>query len=283
MKSFSQKNAVVTGAASGIGRALAIALSKEGCNLALADIDTDGLQETKSLVNPSVICSLHLLNVSDHQAVYAFSEDVIKQHKAVHIVINNAGVGIANKDVIDMEYEDFEWLMGINFWGMVYGTKAFLPYLLAEEEAWLANVSSVFGMISVPTQSAYNSSKFAIRGFTEALRQEVAQNKLHISSIHPGGIKTNIVKNSRGFFSDNDREEKVKDFDSMAMTTPDKAARTIIKGMKRNKKRILVGPDAWVIDKIQRLFPVGYPKILGKAFRKTVAIDTEEQKAAQSI
>ncbi|RMG31827.1 MAG: SDR family oxidoreductase [Bacteroidetes bacterium] len=264
MKSFADKFAVITGAASGIGRALAVALAAEGCHLALADLNEQGLKETQALLPAGVRSSLYPLDVADRQAVYAFADAVLQAHGPIDIVINNAGVAIANQTVAELSYEDFEWLMGINFWGMVYGSKAFLPYLLQRDAAWLVNISSLFGLIGFPTQSAYNASKFAIRGFTEALRQELHGSPLRVSCVHPGGIDTAIVANSRGFTDETARKEGMREFKKMAKTSPEKAAAIILRGMKKGKARILVGADARLLDRIQRLFPSGYPRFLRK-------------------
>lgn len=262
MKSFSQKIALITGAASGIGRALAIALAKEGCHLALSDIHEEGLAETKSLLNTEVRCTTHILDVADKEGVYALASDVMQAHGAVDIVINNAGVAIVNGEIRELSYQDFEWVMNINFWGMVYGTNAFLPHLMARDEAWLVNVSSIFGIISFPAQAAYNSSKFAIRGFTEAIRQDLADTSVNISCVHPGGIDTSIVVNARGYSDEEQRKEGAFEFKKVAKTSPAKAAQVIIKGMKRGKKRILIGNDARFLDKIQRLFPSAYTRFI---------------------
>ena len=179
------------------------------------------------------------------------------------IVINNAGVAqIAS--IAELAYDDFEWVMNINFWGMVYGTKAFLPQLSQKGAGHIVNVSSVFGLFAVPTQAAYNSAKFAIRGFTEALRHEMKGSGIQVSCVHPGGIKTNILRNARFLQSvqTTEREEAASGFDKLARTTPDQAARVIIKGIKANKPRILIGMDAHILDWLQRLMPASYGKIL---------------------
>ena len=267
MDPFYQKTAVVTGAASGIGRALAKELAKAGCHLALADVNIQELKQTHSLltdISPKV--SIYELDVADKSAVHTFADQVIKDFGGVQIVINNAGVSM-NSPVQQLRYEDFEWIMGINFWGMVYGTKAFLPHLLQQEESWLANVSSIFGIIGVITQSSYNASKFAIRGFTEALRQEVRGSSLAISSIHPGGIQTNIARWGRyeeSFVSEAEKQSLIENFDKIARTRPERAAQVILRGMRKKKKRILVGNDARFLDIIARLFPTRYDWVISK-------------------
>ncbi|MCG8668169.1 MAG: SDR family NAD(P)-dependent oxidoreductase [Pseudomonadales bacterium] len=270
MKSFANKVAAITGAGSGIGRALAISLANQGCHVAISDVDEKGLQETVSLLgNVSVKVTHQLVDVADKDAVYAWAEQVVADHGYVNIIMNNAGVALGDT-VENMKYDDFEWLMNINFWGVVYGTKAFLPYLKQVDEGHIVNISSVFGLIGVPTQSAYNAAKFAVRGFTESLREEleIEGSSVSATSVHPGGIKTNIARNSRmgdvGSITkqNNTVEEAAKQFDKLARTTPDGAAQIILDGVKKNKARVLVGFDAHVIDSMQRLLPTTYQKLL---------------------
>ena len=267
MHSFFRKTAFITGAASGIGRALAIELAKVDCHLALSDINMDGLKETQELiVNPEINVRLYKLDVADRKAYYEISEKVIDDFNGIQIVINNAGVAL-NGTVETISYENFEWIMGINFWGMVYGTKAFLPHLLAQEESWLVNISSIFGIIGVPSQSTYNASKFAIRGFTESLRQEVHGSSLSVSCVHPGGVKTNIARSGRlepVFATESDRQTIIDRFDKVARTSPEKAAKTILNGMRRKKKRIMVGVDSKLLALMARLFPSGYDWLIRK-------------------
>lgn len=268
MKSYKNKVAAITGAGSGIGRATAQALAKQGCHLALSDVDEQGLQETANSVS-GVKCTLQKVDVADKDAVYAWADQVVKDHGQVNIIMNNAGVALGDT-VESMQYEDFEWLMNINFWGVVYGTKAFLPYLKQSGEGHIINVSSVFGLIGVPTQSAYNAAKFAVRGFTESLREEleIENGCVSASSVHPGGIKTNIAKNSRvgniGAVTRQTRtaEDAAKQFEKLARTTPAEAAEIILEGVRKNRARILVGFDARIIDSMQRLLPTTYQKLL---------------------
>ena len=263
MYELKDKVAVVTGAGSGIGRALAQLLAARGCKLALADINEDGLKETTASLQTEVLT--HKLDVADRSAVYAFAEAVTAKFGAAHVVINNAGVSVS-QTVEKLEYQDFEWLMGINFWGVVYGTKAFLPGMLARNEGVIVNISSVFGIIAVPTQSAYNAAKFAVRGFTESLRHELAATKVKAICVHPGGIKTNIVRNARMYTDLKGRSDKqlmMDEFQRMAATTPEQAAETIVRGIERGKPRVLIGADAWFIDWLQRWMPVRYWSVLG--------------------
>ncbi len=273
MKNLKNKTAAITGAASGIGRATAINLASRGCNLAISDMNDDGLQETATLAKKHGIdVSTHSLDVSDKDAIYAFADEVKQRHKNVNIIINNAGVSMTAR-VSEMSLEDFQWLMDINFWGVINGTQAFLPHLEESGEGHIVNISSLFGLLSVPTQSAYNASKFAVRGFTEALRIELEMYESNVSatSIHPGGIKTNIINNSKvvtkeGIFKDKDKAAKI--LDSQFMTTPEQAAAKIVNGILKNKRRVLIGRDAFFLDKMQRFFPSVYQKISASNSRK---------------
>jgi NAD(P)-dependent dehydrogenase (short-subunit alcohol dehydrogenase family) len=258
------KLAVVTGAASGIGRATAVALAHEGARLAIADVDRAGLAETAKLVEAAGgEVSTYLLDVSSREAVYAFAQEIEAQFGGADIVLNNAGVAQV-ATIEELAYEDFEWVMNIDFWGMVYGTKAFLPQMRAKGAGHIINVSSIFGLFSVPTQAAYNSAKFAIRGFTEALRHEMRGSGIEVACVHPGGIKTNILRNARFLQSvqTTEREQAVSGFDKLARTTPAAAAQTIIRGIKANKPRILIGMDARILDWIIRLLPVAYGRLM---------------------
>jgi butyryl-CoA dehydrogenase len=268
VKGFDGRVAAITGAASGIGRALSRELAGRGAHLALCDIDTVGLAETVALcegAGPGVKVTSARVDVADRAAVHAWADDVVADHGAVHLVVNNAGVAVA-ASVESVSYDDFEWLMSINFWGVVNGTKAFLPHLKAAGEGHIVNLSSVFGLISVPMQSAYNSAKFGVRGFTDALRIELEMERSPVSctTVHPGGIKTNIVRNGR--FHDDSVDPA--EFDRIALTSPEKAARQILAGVERNKRRVLVGPDAKVIDLVARL-PAGlYQRVLASGARR---------------
>ncbi|WP_340676372.1 SDR family NAD(P)-dependent oxidoreductase [Paraperlucidibaca sp.] len=273
MKSFSGKVAAITGAGSGIGQATAIALAQEGCHLAISDINRASLDDTlERLSGYPVKVSAHVVDVSDRDAVYRYAEETVSEHGKANIIMNNAGVGLG-ETVENMSYDNFEWLMNINFWGVVYGTKAFLPHLKHTGEGHIINISSVFGIIGVPTQSAYNAAKFAVRGFTESLREELEIERCGVSatSVHPGGVKTNIAKNSRmgemGAISIGSKEDITDLFEKIAMTTPESAARTILAGVRKNRRRILVGADAAVMDTAQRLMPTGYQRVLETLFR----------------
>ncbi len=264
MTEIKGKIAIITGAASGIGRATAVALTREGARVAVADVDREGLAETaKQIEANGGQVSTYLLDVSSREAVYAFAQEIEAQFGGADIVINNAGVAQV-ATIEELSYEDFEWVMNIDFWGMVYGTKAFLPQLRKKGAGHIVNVSSIFGLFSVPTQAAYNSAKFAIRGFTEALRYEMKGSGIAVSCVHPGGIKTNILRNAHFLQSvqTTEREQAMSGFDKLARTTPDQAAQTIIKGIKANKPRILIGMDARILDWIIRLLPASYGKLM---------------------
>jgi len=261
--------AVVTGAASGIGRALAVRLAQEGSSLAIADIKAAELVETcdmlKHVGGSRGKVTTHVVDVSDKRRVEAFAREVVEAHGGAHLLINNAGVGLFGT-AEQLSIEDIEWLMGVNFWGMVYGVKHFLPILRRQSEGHIVNLSSVFGIICPVGHSAYAASKFAVRGFTEALRHELAGGPVKVSVVHPGGVKTNIANNSRpGAGADQaavDRERAI--FNFAARTSPEKAADRIVRGVLRDEERILVGVDAWMIDRIQRWAPVKYWRLMGK-------------------
>jgi butyryl-CoA dehydrogenase len=268
VKTFDGRIAAITGAGSGIGRALARDLAGRGAHLALSDIDEVGLAETVALCEGSgVKVTSQRLDVADRDAVFAWADQVVADHGAVHLAVNNAGVALG-ATIEAMSYEDFEWLMSINFWGVVHGTKAFLPHLEAAGEGHIVNLSSVFGLISVPSQSAYNAAKFAVRGFTDALRMELetAGSSVSCTTVHPGGIKTNIARNARMDDSvaalAGSADKARAEFDRVAMTSPEKAARQILAAVEQNRRRVLVGPDAKVIDRLSRL-PAGlYQRVL---------------------
>lgn len=259
MKILKDKVAAITGAASGIGRYLAVNLADEGCAVAIADIDGDGLKETaRMLEDKSVKVTTHVVDVGLHEHVHQFAYDVARLHGKVNMVINNAGVGIA-ASLEEITYEDFEWLLNINLWGVIYGTKAFLPHIKKQPEGHIVNISSVHGLFTNRGVGPYCTSKFAIRGFTQTLCQELKGTPIRVSCVHPGGIKTDIVRNTRVpdyYKGDRSKEETVQAFDKyIARTSPDKAARIIIKGIKKNKKRILVGYDAHIFAFLERLMP----------------------------
>lgn len=262
MQEFGGRVVAITGAASGIGRALAVELARRDAHLALSDVDDTGLAETVVMCRGSgARVSATTVDVADRDAVYAWADEVVTEHGRVNMIVNNAGVTVA-ATVEGSSYEDVEWLMGINFWGVVHGTKAFLPHLKASGDGHVVNVSSVFGLVSIPTQSAYNAAKFAVRGFSDALRieLEIERADVSVTTVHPGGIRTNIARNARVDASvadvGGDATTFTAEFDRLARTTPEKAARQILRAIERNRRRALIGPDAKVFDLVSRL-PAG--------------------------
>jgi len=243
MKNFKDKVVVITGAGSGMGRALAINFSKMGALLALNDFNEKGLNETKTLLNPSVKVFSKVFDVSNKEEMYKFADNVIAQYGKVDVMINNAGVAMARHRTDEVSYEDYNWIIGINFWGVMYGSMAFLPYLRKQKESSLVNFSSIFGLHGIPGQTPYAISKFAVRGLTESLQLEETIHKtgVAVSCVHPGGIKTNIAKAARGAEAD---KKTIENFEKSFITTPEKAAQIIIDGIKNKKSRILVGIDA---------------------------------------
>ena len=271
LKRYNNKIAAVTGAGSGIGQALAINLAQAGCDLALADINQTGLDETIELLKPyNVKVTERVLDVSDKQAVFDWADRVVNDHQSVNYIFNNAGVALSGT-VAATSIEDYQWIMGINFWGVVYGTKAFLPYLEKSGDGHIVNTSSISGITAQPLMSGYNASKFAIRGFTEALRQdlEITNSCVTATSIHPGGIKTNIAKSSRMNKSVEevtgiDREHSIAEFEKLFIHTADTAAKVILKGVSKNKRRVLIGADARFFDFMARVFPSKYQWLFTK-------------------
>jgi len=267
---YSGRTAVITGAGSGIGRALAVELTERGANVAISDINEAGLSETVELCDRAGTKTVaYRLDVADRGAVLQHAEEVVRDFGAVHLVVNNAGVALG-ATVEEMTWADWDWLMGINLGGVVNGTKAFLPHLTASGDGHLVNISSVFGFVGVPTQSAYNAAKFAVRGFTEALRQEmiIARKPVGVHCVHPGGIDTNIARAARTSERlGTDREKQARDFSRIARTSPESAAKSILRGVDRNSARILVGPDAYVFDAIPRLLGARYEGIAARGAR----------------
>lgn len=276
VKSFSGKVAAITGAGSGIGRALALRLARRGCHLALCDVNERGLAATVEWARRTgVRVTGDRVDVADREAVYRWADRVAEEHGRVNLVFNNAGVALGSA-IEGGSYEDFEWLFGINFWGVVHGTKAFLPHLRASGEGHVVNVSSVFALISVPGQGAYNASKAAVRGFTDALRMELEMSGAPVSatSVHPGGINTNISRNSRGDASVEklglDTERGREKFDKLLITDSEDAARAVLRAVKKNKRRVLVGRDAYFIDGMARLLPSAYQHAVKRFVRRSL-------------
>jgi NAD(P)-dependent dehydrogenase (short-subunit alcohol dehydrogenase family) len=267
---LSGRTAVVTGAAGGIGRGIALSLARRGCHLALADIDEPALKRTALEMGAhGVRVSRHHLDVADRAAVADFPERVIAEHEGVDVLVNNAGVALAGT-FEQITEENFEWLFGINFWGVVRMTRAFLPLLHKSDDARLVNLSSVFGIIAPPGNTAYSAAKFAVRGFSESLRNELRKTRIGVTVVHPGGVATSIVRNARLPKSNSPEEDeaKRKSFESFLTMPPEIAGETIVRGVERRKARVLVGSDAKRIAVVERLMPVGYWKLLGRRMYK---------------
>ena len=254
--------AAITGAGSGIGRALALNLAGRGCALAIADWRSETLEETAELarVAGAQAVSMHVCDVSDSAAVEGYAADALAAHGGVHLLINNAGVALGGT-FQEISLADFHWLMSINFWGVIHGCKAFLPTLLRQREAHIVNVSSVFGLLAPPGQSAYVASKYAVRGFTESLRLELRHTAVRVSAVHPGGIATNIAKNARvgSQVRDVSPERAAQErtsIERMLTLPPERAAAIIVAGIERNQRRILVGKDAERIARLTRWLPL---------------------------
>jgi short-subunit dehydrogenase len=263
MKQYNGLVAVVTGAASGIGKAIAIKLAEKGCHLALADKYMDGLETLQQQIEAKgVECFIASLDVSDNLAFIEFAQHAHNKFKRIDMLFNNAGVSLIDS-VENQSLEDFHWLMNINFWGVVHGTNAFLPYLKASPSANIVNISSLFGLLSLPLQSAYNASKYAVRGFTEALKMEMAGSNIAVHCVHPGGIKTNITNSAKVSTHAITKSHIIAEFNRQAKTTAEQAADIILAGIEKKQRRILVGGDAKLLDRISRWFPSSYEKVLG--------------------
>jgi short-subunit dehydrogenase len=277
MTAISGSAAAITGAASGIGRALALELAARGCDVAVADVDEGGLAATAEEIRRAHQrkVSVHRLDVSDPEQVDAFAKAAITAHPGLNIVVNNAGVALFGQ-FHEIDQAQMQWLMNINFWGVVHGSRAFLPHLQARGEAHIVNVSSIFGIIAPAGQTAYCAAKFAVRGFSEALRHElqINQSKVRLSVVHPGGVATSIASNARmgvGVTDNLRRTESIDRFAQMAKTTPHGAAQRIIRGIEKNEPRILIGGDARFLDLLQRFKPATYWPVLARRVEKTRA------------
>jgi len=273
MRNMNGKVAAITGAGSGIGRELAAALARRGAHLSLTDIDAEGLADTVALCEGrGVKVTSRRLDVADRDAIYEWASAVPEEHGQVNLLFNNAGVALV-ADVATMSDEDMHWLVDINLWGVVNGCRAFLPHLEASGEGHIVNLSSVFGLLSIPSQSAYNIAKFGVRGFSDALRMELEISKscVSVTTVHPGGVKTNIARSARQDPSTSTPTRKGQDigeaFDRIARTTADSAAAQILAGVERNRRRVVVGADGKALDLISRL-PAGlYQRVLVQGAR----------------
>ncbi|MDC0709734.1 SDR family NAD(P)-dependent oxidoreductase [Stigmatella sp. ncwal1] len=253
MKTLVNRTAVVTGAASGIGKALAHHLAGEGCHLALVDIDGDGLARVRSeLASTGRTVSTHMANVADRTRMFALPEEVLAAHRQVHVLINNAGVSVAGR-FEDVSLEDMDWIFGVNFWGMVHGCKAFLPHLRRESEAHIVTLCSSFGLLGFAGKTGYSATKFAVRGFSEALRAELLGSPIGLTTVYPGPVDTNIVRTGRAVHAAQ-REAEAR-FVAGRSIPAEQVARRIVRGIRRNSARVLVGLDYHLIDWMTRLSP----------------------------
>lgn len=277
MKSLTNKVVALTGAASGIGRALAIQLAQKGCHLALADVDEEGLKETVAGLPARTICSTHRVDVASRDSVHQWADEVVRIHGGVDVIINNAGVA-TYCSIEDISYEDFNWVFNIVFYGVLYGTKAFLPYLRQRPEGHIVNISSVNGFFPFPGNGPYNCAKHAVKALNQTLIQELRGSNIHVTSVHPGGVRTSIARNTRfikTMVEDVTHEKAAKVFERAARTTPDQAAAIIIDGILHNRERQLVGVDAHVLDALTRVFPQGFSNLVGRVLLR--GAKTEER------
>lgn len=273
MKTLDDKVVVITGAGSGIGRALAVNCARRGSLLALSDVDETGLAETVDLVKAAGAREVRSdrLDVADRAAFTAYADAVVTQFGRANVIINNAGVALAG-DFTELEYPDIDWIIGVNFWGVVHGTKAFLPHLIASGDGHVVNLSSLFGLVSMPGQSMYNATKYAVRGMTEAIREEmlIAGHPVGVTAVHPGGIKTAIARNAR-VAANEDKEATAQLFDKkLAKMTPERAAEIIVNGVLGDKARVLVGLDAHALHHFAKLTGSRYQDIVATVSKRVV-------------
>lgn len=269
MRNLEGKVAVVTGAAEGIGRETALALAAKGCRLAICDVNQDAMNALRDeLASGGTKVTAHRVDVSDQAQMEAFASDVVEAHGEVHILVNNAGVTVY-ASFEEHSIEDFEWVFGVNLWGVIYGCKFFLPHLKAAGEGHIVNLSSVFGIIAPPLQTSYVATKFAIRGFSESLRAELADDNIGVTSVHPGAIQTSIVQNARLI---TDTHKELRDstqrlFDRLG-TTPDVVAARVVKAIEYNSPRVLITKEARVADALKRLMPATTDGIVARVFKR---------------
>ena len=271
MKTLDDTVVVITGAGSGIGRALALNCAARGSLLALSDVDEPGLAETVDLAKNVGAREIHAgkLDVADRAAFTSYAAEVAEHFGRVNVVVNNAGVALTG-DFDELTYDDIDWIVGVNFWGVVHGTKEFLPHLIASGDGHVVNLSSLFGLISMPSQSLYNATKYAVRGMSEALREEmlVAGHPVGVTVVHPGGIRTHIADNSR-VTGDASRRDTVRLFNERLARMPaERAAEIIIEAVLKNKARCLVGLDAHALHHFAKLTGSRYQDVLAAAARR---------------
>lgn len=270
MQRFEQRVAVVTGGGSGIGRATSELLARKGCDLALVDVNEAGMDETAERVRAAGRkASLHRTDVSERAQMEALPEQVLTEHGHVHIMMNNAGVGLTGT-LEETSVADFEWILGINFWGVIYGCKFFLPHLRREDEAHIVNVSSMLAFMGLPAQSAYAATKSAVRGVTEALYAELSDTRIGVTGAFPGATRTNIVRASR--FPDEEQKQRIAERVERAAIPPERAARKIVRAIERNKLRVIIGPDAYAMEWIKRVSPVLPHRAIAWVYRRYGAL-----------
>lgn len=266
MKSFQNKVAVITGAGSGLGRALAIQLNQAGAHLAICDLNMTGLEETRALlINSSLKSTLHRVDVASREQMQQFANEVIAQHEQVDLLINNAGISLTPRFFDDITEAQFEKVININMWGVYHGVRAFLPHLRQRPEAGIVNMSSLAGLVGLPTYSAYAMSKFAVRALSESLQSELSQTKITVMVVFPGGVKTNIIKNAPDL-AESQRDSAHNTFTKTALLSPDAAAQKILRALQKKKRRMILGADAKLFFSIRNLFPNKFPAIFHTIF-----------------
>jgi NAD(P)-dependent dehydrogenase (short-subunit alcohol dehydrogenase family) len=276
MKTLRDRIAVVTGAAGGIGRATSLALAREGCDLAISDVNEGGLVETAAEVRAlgrRVIT--HRVDVSNKERMQRYADEVAAEYGHVHVLVNNAGVTVT-ADFEQHSLDDWEWIVGINFWGVIYGCKFFLPHLKRAGEAHIVNLSSVFGLLGVPSQTSYCATKFAVRGFSEALWIELKQHNIGVTAIHPAGVRTDIVRSARAY--DEELKNSAIDLIEKNSVTPERCAELIVSAIKKNKMRQLVTRESYVIDWAKRFAPGLSQRILQSGYQRGLHLNSRAQK-----
>lgn len=265
MKNFKDKIAVITGAGSGIGQALAIELAKKGADVVLSDKNASGLEDTQKRVQTvGANCYTYVVDVSDEHAISDFTQKVLKEHGHIDLLFNNAGFALGKISLKELRMEDFHKIMDVNVWGVINHTKEFLDTLLSRPEAVIVNISSLFGLVGVAEQVPYCTTKFAVRGFTESLRMELIDTNVEVYCVHPGGINTNIYRNAVHYESNPALDKRFQK--ALERTSPEQAAKTILKHIERKDEKILIGIDAVLGDQLARTLPVGYTSIVKKIF-----------------